>query len=159
MSDKSGLIAFAKGLVELGFEIVSTGGTFKELHEAQIPVTMISDVTGFPEILGGRVKTLHPNIHAGILARRTDEHGEELKSNDIEPFDLVVVNLYPFEKVAADEGTSDEELIENIDIGGPAMVRAAAKNFENVAIVTSPEQYERVLGELKEGGISLECAV
>jgi len=154
--DKTGLVEFTRELAALGFEIVCTGGTFKELHEAQISVIRVSELTGFPEILDGRVKTLHPVIHAGILARDTEEHREELKSADIKAFDIVVVNLYPFEKVAAEKGSTDEELIENIDIGGPAMVRAAAKNHENVIIVTSPDQYGRVLGELKSGEVSKE---
>lgn len=154
--DKAGLVEFARELIGMGFELVSTGGTFKELHEAQIPVTMVSELTGFPEILDGRVKTLHPVIHAGILAKKNDEHGEELKSNNIEHFDMVVVNLYPFEEVATNENASEEEIIENIDIGGPAMARAAAKNFEKIIIVTSPEQYGPVLEELKGGGVSLE---
>lgn len=156
MSDKTGLVDFARELIALGFDIVSTGGTFKELHEAEVPVTRISDITGFPEILDGRVKTLHPVIHAGILAKATDEHREELKSNGIQAFDLVAVNLYPFEKVAANRDSAEEELIENIDIGGPTMVRAAAKNFENVIIVTSPNQYGQIIEELKCGGVSVE---
>jgi phosphoribosylaminoimidazolecarboxamide formyltransferase/IMP cyclohydrolase len=156
VSDKTGLVDFARELIALGFDIVSTGGTFKELHEAEVPVTRISDITGFPEILDGRVKTLHPVIHAGILAKATDEHREELKSNGIQAFDLVAVNLYPFEKVAANRDSAEEELIENIDIGGPTMVRAAAKNFENVIIVTSPNQYGQIIEELKCGGVSVE---
>jgi phosphoribosylaminoimidazolecarboxamide formyltransferase/IMP cyclohydrolase len=156
VSEKAGLVDFAKELVALGFEIVSTGGTFKQLHESQVPVTRVSDITGFPEILDGRVKTLHPVIHAGILARATDEHREELKARDIQTFDLIAVNLYPFEKVASDPKSTEEELIENIDIGGPTMVRAAAKNFENVIVVTSPDQYAAVIEELKGGEVSIE---
>ncbi len=155
--DKKGIVDFAKKLVEQGFEIVSTGGTFKELHEAQMPITRVSELTGFPEILDGRVKTLHPAIHGGVLARRTDEHLEELKAQEIEPFDMVVVNLYPFELTASNKGASDDEIIENIDIGGPALIRSAAKNFENIVILTSSDQYEPVLEELgSTGEISLE---
>jgi phosphoribosylaminoimidazolecarboxamide formyltransferase/IMP cyclohydrolase len=157
VNDKKGIADFARKLVELGYEIVSTGGTFKELHEAEIPVTRISELTGFPEILDGRVKTLHPVIHGGVLARRTNEHLEELKTQDIEPFEMVVVNLYPFEQVALKKDASDEEIIENIDIGGPALIRAASKNFENVIILISPDQYEPVIMELSsKGEVSLE---
>jgi len=136
--DKSGVVEFAKALHDLGFEILSTGGTAAELTKAGIPVTSVSEVTRFPEILGGRVKTLHPAIHAGILARRTSEQQEELKNHEIEPIELVAVNLYPFEKTIAKPGVTWEEAIENIDIGGPTMVRAAAKNHERVTVVTDP---------------------
>jgi phosphoribosylaminoimidazolecarboxamide formyltransferase/IMP cyclohydrolase len=157
VSDKTGLLDFAKSLVGMGYRIVSTGGTFMELHENGIPVERVSDVTGFPEILDGRVKTLHPAIHAGILARKNEEHQQELTARGIERFDMVVVNLYPFEKAAEKTAASESELIENIDIGGPSLIRAAAKNFENVAIIIEPSQYKAVLAELREnGGLSLE---
>ena len=152
VSDKTGLVKFVKELASLGYEIVSTGGTFKEIHENEIPVQRVSDVTGFPEILDGRVKTLHPAIHGGILARDDDEHEEQLKSKDIARFNMVVVNLYPFEKVASNEDINESELIENIDIGGPTLIRAAAKNFQSVAVVIEPAQYECVLSELREHG-------
>lgn len=155
VSDKTGLVDFVKELASMGYEIVSTGGTFKEIHEAEIPVQRVSDVTGFPEILDGRVKTLHPNIHGGILARADQE--EELKAKGIDRFQIVIVNLYPFEKVAEKADASSSELIENIDIGGPTLIRASAKNFENVAIIIEPAQYECVLSELREHGeLSLE---
>ncbi len=150
VSDKTGLVEFVKELASMGYEIVSTGGTFKELHEAEVPVQRVSDVTGFPEILDGRVKTLHPNIHGGILARADQD--EELKAKGIDRFQIVIVNLYPFEKVAEKADTDSSELIENIDIGGPTLIRAAAKNFENVAIIIEPAQYECVLSELREHG-------
>jgi len=157
VSDKTGLVKFIKELASMGYEIVSTGGTFKEIHEAEIPVQRVSDITGFPEILDGRVKTLHPNIHGGILAREDAEHEEELKSKEIARFNMVVVNLYPFEKVAADSESSDFDIIENIDIGGPTLIRAAAKNFESVAVVIEPAQYKTVLSEIWENGeVSLE---
>ena len=138
VSDKTGLVKFVKELASLGYEIVSTGGTFKEIHENEIPVQRVSDVTGFPEILDGRVKTLHPAIHGGILARDDEEHEELLKSKGIARFNMVIVNLYPFEKVASNEDATESDLIENIDIGGPTMIRAAAKNFQNVAVVIEP---------------------
>jgi phosphoribosylaminoimidazolecarboxamide formyltransferase/IMP cyclohydrolase len=151
VSDKSGLIEFAKGLNELGIEIVSTGGTAKALEEAGVKVTGISDVTKFPEMLDGRVKTLHPAVHGGILANRgIKEHMDTLKAHDITPIDLVVVNLYPFAQTVARPGVTLEDAIENIDIGGPAMIRSASKNFEGVAVVVNPEKYETVLKELKK---------
>jgi phosphoribosylaminoimidazolecarboxamide formyltransferase/IMP cyclohydrolase len=152
VSDKRGIVEFAKGLAELGVEIVSTGGTAKLLKEAGIPVREISDLTGFPEIMEGRVKTLHPKVHGAILADRSkDEHLRAMKELEIEPIDLVVVNLYPFKETVA-KGADLNEIIENIDIGGPTMVRAAAKNFKHVAIVTDPEDYDKVLKELRERG-------
>ena len=152
VSDKRGIVEFAKGLAELGVEIVSTGGTAKLLKEAGIPVREISDLTGFPEIMEGRVKTLHPKVHGAILADRSkDEHLRAMKELEIEPIDLVVVNLYPFKETVA-KGADLNEIIENIDIGGPTMVRAAAKNFKHVAIVTDPEAYDKVLKELRERG-------
>lgn len=151
VSDKSNLEPFARGLADLGIQLISTGGTFKFLSEAGIPVTQVSEVTGFPEIMDGRVKTLHPAIHGGILAdRRNHEHLKAIQELGIEPIDLVVVNLYPFEDVAERRGATDEEIIENIDIGGPTMVRAAAKNHTGVAIVVDPRRYDDVLKELRE---------
>ncbi|MHB1652791.1 MAG: bifunctional phosphoribosylaminoimidazolecarboxamide formyltransferase/IMP cyclohydrolase [Desulfitobacteriaceae bacterium] len=153
VSDKQGITEFAKGLVELDFELVSTGGTYKTLVEADIPVTYISEVTGFPEILDGRVKTLHPKIHGGILARDSVEHREQMDKNGIEYIDLVVVNLYPFRETIAKPGVSLEEAIENIDIGGPSMVRSAAKNHERVAVIVNPKRYPEVLQLLREKGM------
>ena len=156
VSDKTGLQEFAKALVELDYEILSTGGTARALRDAGIPVVEVSDVTKFPEILDGRVKTLHPIIHAGILARNTEEHMQTLDEMGITPIDLVVINLYPFEETIAKDGVDLQTAIENIDIGGPTMVRAAAKNHERVSIVVDPAQYEEVLAALKsEEGITL----
>ncbi|NLT95641.1 MAG: bifunctional phosphoribosylaminoimidazolecarboxamide formyltransferase/IMP cyclohydrolase [Clostridia bacterium] len=152
VSDKTGVIELAQELVNLGWEIVSTGGTAKVLKEAGIKVTGISQVTGFPEILEGRVKTLHPNVHGGILAKDTPEHMNVLKEQGITPIDLVVVNLYPFEATINKDEVTLEDAVENIDIGGPTMVRAAAKNFQRVAIVVNPARYQEVLKELKEKG-------
>jgi phosphoribosylaminoimidazolecarboxamide formyltransferase/IMP cyclohydrolase len=153
VSDKTGLAEFGAGLVRLGFELVSTGGTAKALRAAGLPVTDVAAVTGFPEMLDGRVKTLHPRVHAGILAdRRTAAHREQLAAAAIDPFDLVVVNLYPFAAAADKPGIGFDELVEEIDIGGPSMVRAAAKNHASVAIVTSPARYETVLAELQRDG-------
>jgi phosphoribosylaminoimidazolecarboxamide formyltransferase/IMP cyclohydrolase len=150
--DKAGVAEFARGLAELGFELVSSGGTADSLAEAGLAVTRVEDVTGFPEMLGGRVKTLHPRIHGGILARRdVPEDLVALTEHEIEPFDLVCVNLYPFE-LAADRPELDEAgLIEMIDIGGPALVRAAAKNHSSVTVVVRPGDYDEVLGELRAG--------
>lgn len=156
VSDKTGLQEFAKSLVDLDYEVLSTGGTARALAEAGIPVVEVSDVTKFPEILDGRVKTLHPIIHAGILARSTEEHLNTLKEMDITPIDLVVINLYPFEETIAKENVDQQTCIENIDIGGPTMVRAAAKNHERVSIVVDPAQYDEVIAALKsEEGITL----
>ncbi len=153
VSDKTGLIDFGRKLVGLGFELVSTGGTARALREAGLPVTDVAAVTGFPEMLDGRVKTLHPRIHAGILAdRRLAPHRAALAVAAIAPFELVVVNLYPFAAAAERPGITLGELVEEIDIGGPSMVRAAAKNHASVAIVTSPERYDEVLGALREAG-------
>ncbi len=150
VSDKTGLVEFARGLIELEIEIVSTGGTARELSEAGIPVRAISDFTGFPEIMDGRVKTLHPKLHAGLLALRDQpEHLQAAEENDVELIDMVCVNLYPFERVVG-RRVPDDEVIENIDIGGPTMVRAAAKNFGFVAPVVTPESYDAVLAELRE---------
>ena len=149
VSDKTGLVELGRGLVERGFELVSTGGTARALRDAGLPVTDVSAVTGFPEILDGRVKTLHPAIHAGILAdRRQAAHREALIERGIAPFELVVVNLYPFAAAAERPGITLDELVEEIDIGGPSLVRAAAKNHASVAIVTSPARYEAVLEAL-----------
>ncbi|NLC10867.1 MAG: bifunctional phosphoribosylaminoimidazolecarboxamide formyltransferase/IMP cyclohydrolase, partial [Firmicutes bacterium] len=154
---KTNLIDFAKGLVELGWEIISTGGTANLLLQEKIPVTKVSDITGFPEILGGRVKTLHPRIHGGILARRDKISDlEELKGQNIKPVDLVVVNLYPFKETVQTEGASHEDIIENIDIGGPALIRAAAKNYPHVGVIVNPAHYDLVLNELRsKGSLSL----
>ncbi len=153
VSDKAGLVAFATGLVRAGFELVSTGGTARALREAGLPVTDVAAVTGFPEMLDGRVKTLHPSVHGGILAdRRLAEHRRQLLEAAIAPFELVVVNLYPFAAAAERPGITLDELVEEIDIGGPSMVRAAAKNHPNVAIVTSPARYEAVLTAIVEEG-------
>lgn len=149
VSDKTNLIPFARALAELGIEIVSTGGTASALAKEGIPVTPISDVTGFPEIMDGRVKTLHPKIHAGILAVRDNpEHMATLKQQSIAPIDLVVVNLYPFEKTIAKGNVPLDEAIENIDIGGPSMVRAAAKNYHDVVVVVNPARYDEVLEKI-----------
>ena len=158
VSDKRGLVDFARGLVDLGVEIVSTGGTARELEEHGIDTRPVEDYTGFPEILGGRVKTLNPRIYAGLLAVRSDdEHIETLTAHEVEPIDLVCVNLYPFERVSGQRGVEDAEVIENIDIGGPTLIRAAAKNNAFAAVVVGPESYDAVLDELQEsdGRLSL----
>ncbi|MDQ3871535.1 MAG: bifunctional phosphoribosylaminoimidazolecarboxamide formyltransferase/IMP cyclohydrolase [Chloroflexota bacterium] len=153
VSDKSGLGELARGLADLGFELVSTGGTANALRSAGLDVTDVASVTGFPEMLDGRVKTLHPRIHAGVLADlRRGDHRVQLAAAWIEPFELVVVNLYPFAAAAARPETTPEELVEEIDIGGPTLIRAAAKNHASVAIVTHPGEYRSVLRELAEGG-------
>ncbi len=152
VSDKTGVVEFAKELTALGYEIVSTGGTSKALQAADVPVIGISDVTGFPEILEGRVKTLHPAVHGGILAKGTDEHMAVLAEHEIKPIDLVVVNLYPFQATVAKPDVTLADAIENIDIGGPTMVRSAAKNHDRVAIVVNPARYESIIAELKEAG-------
>ncbi len=147
--DKTGLVALAQRLAAQGVELVSSGGTARVLREAGLAVEDVSDLTGFPEILGGRVKTLHPAVHGGLLARRNDPDDlAELDAHQIEPFDLVVVNLYPFAAAIAREGITEAEAVENIDIGGPGMVRAAAKNFAFVAVVTSPDDYDAVAEEM-----------
>ena len=151
VSDKRGLVEFARGLVELGVEIVSTGGTARELEEHGIDTRPVEDYTGFPEILDGRVKTLNPRIYAGVLAvRSNDEHIETLRAHEVEPIDLVCVNLYPFERVSGQRGVEDAEVTENIDIGGPTLIRAAAKNHAFAAVVVGPESYDAVLDELQE---------
>jgi phosphoribosylaminoimidazolecarboxamide formyltransferase/IMP cyclohydrolase len=156
VSDKTGLVEFARGLVELGIEIVSTGGTARELADAGIPVRQVSELTGFPEIMDGRVKTLHPKLYAGLLALRDDRrHLRSAEEHEVEFIDLVCVNLYPFERTAAQRGVADAEVVENIDIGGPTMIRAAAKNAQFVAPVVSPESYDAVLAELREADCRL----
>ena len=152
LSDKTGVVEFARELTMLDYEIVSTGGTAKALKEAGVAVTGISDVTHFPEILEGRVKTLHPAVHGGILAKGTAEHMAVLAEHNITPIDLVVVNLYPFQATVAKPGVTLEDAIENIDIGGPTMVRSAAKNHDRVGIVVNPARYDSVIAELKETG-------
>ena len=153
VSDKTGVVEFARALTALGIEIVSTGGTMKSLQEAGIPVIYISDVTGFPEMMDGRVKTLNPYIHGGILAVRDNpEHAAAMQEHGICPIDLVVVNLYPFRQTIAKPGVTQEDAVENIDIGGPAMVRSAAKNFRYVSVVVNPARYDSVLDELRQQG-------
>jgi len=153
VTDKSGIVEFARELIQLDFEILSTGGTAKTLKVAGLPVTEVSAYTGFPEILDGRVKTLQPKIHGGLLGRRQDpRHREQMRALDIEPIDLLVVNLYAFEKTVAKPGCTLEEAIENIDIGGPALLRAAAKNYPEVTVLTDPNDYPQVLQELKTNG-------
>lgn len=153
VSDKTGVVEFAKGLVALGWEILSTSGTMKLLKESGVPVTSVSDVTGFPEICDGRVKTLHPKIHGALLARRDiPEHMKELKDNDIETIDLVCVNLYPFRETIAKPDVTMEDAVEHIDIGGPSMLRSAAKNWESVTVVCNLADYETILSEIKAGG-------
>ena len=157
VSDKTGILDFARELHQLGVQLLSTGGTAKLLSEAGLPVTEVADHTGFPEMLDGRVKTLHPMIHGGLLARRDHpEHVAAIEQHDISPIDLLVVNLYPFEATVAKPGCTLEDAIENIDIGGPAMVRSAAKNWKDVAVLTDASQYAQVLTELKAGGIKKE---
>jgi phosphoribosylaminoimidazolecarboxamide formyltransferase/IMP cyclohydrolase len=155
--DKTGVVEFARGLHEAGVELISTGGTKRALEEAGLPVTGVEEVTGFPEMLDGRVKTLDPHLYAGILAdRRKVEHLETLAEHNLEEIDLVCVNLYPFEETVAAGGTPDE-IVEKIDIGGPSMIRAGAKNFHSVVSVCDTRQYERILKEVQEhGGTSFE---
>lgn len=153
VSDKTSVVEFAKGLVALGWEILSTSGTMKLLKESGVPVTSVSDVTGFPEICDGRVKTLHPKIHGALLARRDiPEHMKELKDNDIDTIDLVCVNLYPFRETIAKPDVTMEDAVEHIDIGGPSMLRSAAKNWESVTVVCNPADYETILSEIKADG-------
>ena len=153
VSDKTGIVEFAQKLNDLGVSIISTGGTFKVLKEAGIPVINISDVTGFPECLDGRVKTLHPNIHAGLLAMRSNpEHMKQVEELNVELIDMVVVNLYPFKQTIMKPDVTLADAIENIDIGGPTMLRAAAKNYQDVSVVIDPTDYEQVLSEIKETG-------
>jgi phosphoribosylaminoimidazolecarboxamide formyltransferase/IMP cyclohydrolase len=157
VTDKTGIIDFARALNDLGAEIISTGGTARMIRENGVPVRDVSEVTGFPEMLDGRVKTMHPKISGGILAiRGRADHMAAIAEHGIAPIDMVVVNLYRFEEVAAKAGARLEELIENIDIGGPTMIRAAAKNYQDVAVVVSPADYDGIVAELKSGGLSLE---
>ena len=157
VSDKTNIVEFAKGIEKYGFEVISTGGTYTHLKNNGVSCISIEDVTHFPEILEGRVKTLHPKIHGGLLSKRGNElHNKHLAENNIEYIDLVCVNLYPFEATVKKEGVSEEEIIENIDIGGPSMLRSAAKNFNDVAVVTDISDYDKVLEELEQGGITYE---
>ncbi|MCH7489670.1 MAG: bifunctional phosphoribosylaminoimidazolecarboxamide formyltransferase/IMP cyclohydrolase, partial [Gemmatimonadetes bacterium] len=151
VSDKRGIEQFAKGLSELGWEIISTAGTAQVLADAGVPITPVEEVTGFPEMLDGRVKTLHPAIHAGLLARRdVPEHMEALRAHDITAIDLVAVNLYPFRETVADPNVTLLQAIEQIDIGGPSMLRSAAKNHSGVLVVVDSADYDRVLSALRE---------
>jgi phosphoribosylaminoimidazolecarboxamide formyltransferase/IMP cyclohydrolase len=159
VTDKTGLVEFAGKLAHLGVELISTGGTAKLLRDSGIAVKDVAQLTGFPEMLDGRVKTLHPKVHGGILHRREDPaHRAAVAEHGIQPIDMVVVNLYAFEKTAAKAGVQVEELIENIDIGGPSMIRSAAKNFHDVAVVTSPADYDAIAGELAKSGGELSSA-
>ena len=156
--DKTGIVEFAKELENLGIEIISTGGTYKKLKEEGVQAIEISELTGFPECLDGRVKTLHPKVHAGILAMRDNkEHMKQLKDLDVDTIDFVIVNLYPFKQTISKENVKREEAVENIDIGGPTMLRSAAKNYQDVTVITDPNDYAKVLSELKEEGkVSLD---
>ena len=153
VSRKEGVVEFARELQGLGFEIISTGGTYGLLKESGVDAVKVSDITGFPEILDGRVKTLHPAIHAGILANRNNaDHMAQLALFNIEPIDLVVVNLYPFKETVLDENATMGDAVENIDIGGPTLIRAAAKNWESVTVLVDPQDYPDVLDELRDSG-------
>ena len=157
VSDKTNIVEFAKGVEKHGFEVISTVGTYTHLKNNGVSCISIENITHFPEILEGRVKTLHPKIHGGLLSKRGNElHNKHVAENNIEYIDLVCVNLYPFEATVKKEGVSEEEIIENIDIGGPSMLRSAAKNFNDVAVVTDINDYDRVLSELEQGGITYE---
>src|SRR5256884_6657908 len=159
VTDKTGLVDFARRLDGMGVELISTGGTAKLLRDSGIRVKDISELTGFPEMLDGRVKTLHPKVHGGILHRRENaSHRTAVAEHGIEPIDMVVVNLYAFEKTAAKPDVHFEELIENIDIGGPSMIRSAAKNFQDVAVVTSPADYGAIAEELAKTRGELSAA-
>src|ERR1022692_4524893 len=156
VTDKTGLVDFARQLAGLGVDLISTGGTAKLLRESGIPVKDISELTGFPEMLDGRVKTLHPKVHGGILQIRDNpQHRASIAEHGIEPIDMVVVNLYALERPASHPGVESQDIIENIDIGGPSMLRSAAKNFQDVAIVTSPADYEAVAQEMESAGGSI----
>lgn len=149
VSDKGGLVDFAKGLASMGVEILSTGGTAKALREGGVPVIEVSDYTGFPEMMDGRLKTLHPKIHGGLLSRRSNPKDmEDIARHGINTIDMVVVNLYPFEKTISKPDVTFDEAIENIDIGGPAMLRAASKNFQDVTVIVDPADYKKVLEEM-----------
>src|SRR6516165_5496297 len=159
VTDKTGLVDFARQLAGMAVELISTGGTAKLLRESGIAVKDISELTGFPEMLDGRVKTLHPKVHGGILyIRDNPQHRAAVAGHGIEPIDMVVVNLYAFEKTASQAGVEFHDLIENIDIGGPSMVRSAAKNFQDVAIVTSPTDYADIAKEMQAGSGALSLA-
>jgi len=153
VTDKLGIGDFALELSKLGVEILSTGGTARVLRDAGVEVKDISEYTGFPEMMDGRVKTLHPKVHGGLLAlRENPDHARAMKEHGIEPIDMVVVNLYQFEKTVQKEGVTLEEAVENIDIGGPSMLRSAAKNFKYVTVIVDPADYDKVLGEMKANG-------
>jgi phosphoribosylaminoimidazolecarboxamide formyltransferase/IMP cyclohydrolase len=152
VSDKTGIEQLAKFLSDRGVQIISSGGTHKFLDKAGIPVIQVSDVTGFPEILDGRVKTLHPIIFSGILAQRNEDHLHQLNEQDIDPIDLIIVNLYPFEQTIAKEETTLEEAVENVDIGGPSLIRAAAKNYQYTTIIVSPDQYGGLMSAMDNNG-------
>src|SRR6266850_5161127 len=158
VSDKTGIVEFARELTAFKVEILSTGGTAKALRDAGIAVRDVADITGFPEMMDGRIKTLHPRVHGGLLALRDNpEHVAAMHEHGIEPIDMVVVNLYPFEQTIRREGVTREEAIEQIDIGGPAMIRSAAKNWEELAVITSPGDYSIIDEELKNnrGSVTL----
>lgn len=153
LTDKSGIEDFARALSELGVEILSTGGTAKKIRDNGIPVKDVSEFTGFPEMLDGRVKTLHPLVHGGILNQRENpDHQRQCKEHGIQPIDIVAVNLYAFEKTVADPNCTLADAIENIDIGGPTLLRASAKNFHDVTVIVDPADYEQVLAEIRETG-------
>ena len=153
LTDKSGIEGFAKQLTDLGIEILSTGGTAKKLRDNGIDVVDVSEFTGFPEMLDGRVKTLHPLVHGGILAQKTNQdHLDQMEKHGLKPIDLVAVNLYAFEKATADPGCTLANAIENIDIGGPTLLRASAKNFQDVTVIVDPDDYPGVISEIRETG-------
>jgi phosphoribosylaminoimidazolecarboxamide formyltransferase/IMP cyclohydrolase len=153
VTDKTGIVDFARSLSGFGVDILSTGGTARALRDGGVHVTDISDYTGFPEMMDGRVKTLHPKVHGGLLGlRQNPEHVKMMNEHGIKPIDMVVVNLYQFEKTVAREGVTLDEAIENIDIGGPSMLRSSAKNFKDVTVIVDPADYERVLEEMKSTG-------
>ena len=159
VSDKTGVVEFAKELAALGVEILSTGGTARAMREGGVPVIEVSDYTGFPEMMDGRVKTLHPKIHGGLLCRRANPKDvEDCAKQGIKPIDMVVINLYPFESTIAKPGVTFDDAIENIDIGGPAMLRAASKNFQDVTVLIDPADYRAVLDEMKAGGNAVSAA-
>lgn len=150
VSNKSGVLAFARELSKFGVEILSTGGTAKSLREAGLAVKDISEYTGFPEMLDGRVKTLHPKVHGGLLGRRANpEHVSKMKEYQIDPIDMIIVNLYPFEETVAKKDCKLEDAIENIDIGGPTMLRSAAKNYEDVTVIVDPADYPKIIAEMQ----------
>ena len=156
VSDKTKIVELAKSLIELNYEIIATGNTAKMISQSKLKVTEISDITGFPEIFDGRVKTLHPKIFGGILFRRDNESDKkQAEENKITPIDVVCVNLYPFVKTAENKNSTLEDIIENIDIGGPSLIRATAKNFQYTSVLTNPDQYDTFLEELKNGEVSL----